>query len=154
MLSTKFLRSEFYNTSILTNNVAPYKLFEPVTPRFDAYETAESFINGMDNTNVNIIRVYNKQIQKYEYMTMNDIWKVYKVDGNSLNTLFAISPEVKLDKLVYVAAMSSAHPAKEYGKENYITFLTRISKLPGIKSEMALYRMNTISEREEMVTWE
>ena len=152
-LSTKFLRSEFYNTSILTNNVAPYTLFEPVTPRFDAYETAESFINGMDNTNVNIIRVYNKQIQKYEYMTMNDIWKVYKVDGNSLNTLFAISPEVKLDKLVYVAAMSSAHPAKEYGKENYITFLTRISKAPGIKSEMTLYRMNTISEREEMVTW-
>jgi hypothetical protein len=56
----------------------------------------------MDNTNVNIIRVYIKQIQKYEYMTMNDIWKVYTVDGNSLDTLFAISPEVKLDKLVYV----------------------------------------------------
>jgi carotenoid cleavage dioxygenase-like enzyme len=34
------------------------------------------------------------------------------------------------------------------------TFLTRISKIPGIKSQMTLYRMNTISERKEMVTWE
>lgn len=103
----------------------------------------------MDNTNVNVYRIYNKTIRNFEYMTLNDIWKVYQIDSRSLATMSAIVPEVRFNKLVFVTVTSSAHPVKEYGKENYITFLTSISKMPTVKSQMTLFRMNTVATREE-----
>lgn len=122
-------------------------------PPFNELQIIESLMHSMDNVNVNVYRIYNKSLKKYEYMTVANMWKVYQIDQN-LGTIGPVQPELDVNKFIYVAAESIAHPVKEYGTDNYLTFLTSISKFPQYKSQMSLFRMNTVAEREKVTTWD
>lgn len=153
-MSARFLYTDFYNFSLADNNIKPFLTFEPLEPRLKGTEIPEAFIRNMDNTNVNIYRIFNAETDQFEYMALNDIWKVYQFNPRNLITMGPVTPDVDINKLVYVTITSSAHPVKEFKKETYITFLMTLSKVPDIKSNIRLFRMRSVSKREEIAKWD
>ncbi|XP_076083227.1 beta,beta-carotene 15,15'-dioxygenase-like [Mytilus galloprovincialis] len=152
-MSARFLRTTYFNESIAANTIAPYAQFGPLNPRFDMIEKMEAIANQIDNLNVNIYRVRNAKGGNFEYMTVNDVWEVYQVSDCSLKTLKLISPPTSLKTHLYLPILSSAHPVQEFGRQTYLTFLMSVPELPFLKSFVTLYRMSSIGDREQIVTW-
>ncbi|XP_063420661.1 beta,beta-carotene 15,15'-dioxygenase-like [Mytilus trossulus] len=153
-MSARFLQTEYYKQSLATNTIAPYFQFGKLVPPYNEIEKMESIKNNMENLNVNVYRVRNSKTGQYEYMSVNDVWNVYQIEEETLQTLKLIAPPMKSSSHVYIPGFSSAHPIKEFGKETYLTYQMSVSIVPYMKSIITLYRMTSVGDREEIVTWD
>ncbi|CAG2213803.1 BCDO1 [Mytilus edulis] len=78
--STNILKSDFYKDSIAKDDIAPYLMFESVKPSFNEFQKMEALLRGIDNMNVNVYRFFNRQGNNYEYVVLNDFWKIYQIN--------------------------------------------------------------------------
>ena len=152
--SVNFLRSGTYNISTATNDIANFFTFETVTPPFPLAEREMSVLKGMDNTNINVYRVFNEFTKEFEYLTLSDTWKVYLIEPLSTGTIGAVNAEVPPGISAFVSIMSSAHPLPEHNSTHHFTFLTSVSVMPGIKSRLSVVRIKSTSQRELVAQWE
>lgn len=117
----------------------------------------EALVRGIDNMNVNVYRFYNKKYRTYEYVALNDFWKIYQIGAQSLDTISSISAALPhpghSGSFAFLSLLSSAHPLPEYGTTNHFTFVSSVSLIPGIKSKISLVRIKSAEEREEVVQW-
>ncbi|CAG2221024.1 BCDO1 [Mytilus edulis] len=153
-MSARFLQTEYYKQSLATNTIAPYFQFGKLVPPYNEIEKMESLKNNMENLNVNVYRIRNSKTGQYEYMSVNDVWNVYQIEKDTLQTVNLIAPPMKSSSHVYIPGFSSAHPIKEFGKETYFTYQMSVSIVPYMKSIITLYRMTSVGDREEIVTWD
>jgi len=144
--------SNSYNQSIATNNVAPYLMLDSPEPPFGFEEEIESFRNGPDNMNVNI---FNFGGDDEDFVVVSDYWNVYTVDPRTLATLKAVSPPLpNTHKSEFSIVLGTAHPLPEPGTNNFLTFLTVASAIPGQKSKMIFTRTKSAEQREVIATVE
>lgn len=157
--TTKFLQSDFYTKSIASNDIVPYLMFESVTPPFNEFQKLEALARGIDNMNVNIVRFTNGNSGNFEYVTLNDFWKIYEVEPLSLSTKKSITAGIPHMKHLtrsagFLSLLSSAHPLPEHATNNHVTFLSSVSLIPGIKSKITLVRIKSADDREAIAEWE
>ncbi|KAL5005772.1 hypothetical protein ScPMuIL_016930 [Solemya velum] len=165
--SAKFLYSDFYRDSVSRNDIAPYLLFQTVTPAFNEFQKLESLVRGIDNMNVNVYQFKNESTS--EYFVFSDYWKMYEINGINLATKRSVTPPVPAPSIGtkwhpaappmgggfgFLSFLSSAHPLPEYGTSNFLTFLSSISLVPGIKNRMSLIRIISGEKREAIASWE
>ncbi|XP_045191017.2 beta,beta-carotene 15,15'-dioxygenase-like [Mercenaria mercenaria] len=151
--STRMVYSDSYNLSLATNDIAPYLMLDEVVPPFDIVKELESFKNGPDNMDVNIFNFGGKGI---DFVIVSDYWNLYTIDPYSLVTLKGVHPPVPnttagLDQAI---VLGSAHPLPEYGTDNYLTFVSAATPIPGQKSKLILTRTKSSSERQPIATIE
>nr|WKB14787.1 BCO1 protein [Sinohyriopsis cumingii] len=155
--STKFLQSDSYKASMRSHTIVPYLLFEGVDPPFNEIEKITALIRGIDNMNVNVYRFYDAHHHQYQYVALNDYWKVYNFDPKSLSTVKSINAEVPDgtpdSSLAFLSFLSSAHPLPEMGTTNHFTFVSSVSLVPGFKSKIELIRIKSAMERELIAKW-
>ncbi|XP_071164181.1 retinoid isomerohydrolase-like [Mytilus edulis] len=153
--SQDFLRSETYNVSNEINDIANYLTFESVSPPFPLNRREISVLNGFDNTNINVYRLFNEEKKSYEYIALTDAWKVYQFEPTSINTIGDIDPPNPRGTYIgFIDTMSSAHPVPEYNSSYHFTFLTSVSLIPKVKSRLSVIRMKSAFERELVAQWE
>lgn len=151
--STRMIYSDSYNQSLATNDIAPYLMLDEVDPPFDIIKELESFKNGPDNMNVNIFNFGGKEI---DFVVVSDYWNLYTIDPHTLITLKGIHPPVPntpsgLDQAII---LGSAHPLPEYGTDDYLTFVSAATPIPGKKSKIIFTRTKSSSEREVIASIE
>ena len=155
--STKYLQSDFYRKSVDKNDIVPYLMFESVNPPFDEFQKMEALVRGIDNMNVNIYRFFNQKADIYEYVVLNDFWKIYQVNPHGLETIKSVTADLphkgQSGMFVFLSFLSSAHPLPEFGTSNPITFVSSVSLVPGIKSRITLVRIKSMDIREEIAHW-
>ncbi|XP_062614555.1 beta,beta-carotene 15,15'-dioxygenase-like, partial [Saccostrea cucullata] len=151
--STKFLQSEFYKESMDKHDIAPYLLFESVDPPFNFLQRLKALVRGIDNMNVNVYKFGDGNI-----VALNDFWKVYQIDSDSLQTLSSFSAPVHVHKspsaFSFLNFLSSAHPLPESGTSNHLTYLSSVNVIPGMKSKISLVRIKSTQDREIITSWE
>jgi hypothetical protein len=79
-----------------------------------------SVLKGMDNTNINVYRVFNEFTKEFEYLTLSDTWKVYLIEPLSTGTIGAVNAEVPPGISAFVNMMSSAHPLPEHNSTHHL----------------------------------
>lgn len=155
--STRFLQTSFYNDSCRKKDIAPYLLFEGVIPKFNEAQKLEALVRGIDNMNVNVYELFNKDSGENEYVALNDYWKVYIFDQGNLETIGSYTAEIpksnRTESFGFLNFLSSSHPLPEYGTTNHFTFLTSVSVIPSIKSTISLIRINSIEQRQLVAQW-
>lgn len=155
--STKFLKSNFYKDSLSSNDIAPYLMFESVQPPFNEFQKMEALVRGIDNMNVNVYRFFNKKDKTFEYVALNDFWKIYQITHDSLDTISSITTVLPhpghSGGFAFLSFLSSAHPLPEYGTTNHFTFVSSVSLIPDMKSKISLVRIKSATDREEVVQW-
>ncbi|XP_062615214.1 beta,beta-carotene 15,15'-dioxygenase-like [Saccostrea cucullata] len=151
--STKFLQSEFYKESMDKHDIAPYLLFESVDPPFNFLQRLKALVRGIDNMNVNVYKFGDGNI-----VALNDFWKVYQIDSDSLQTLSSFSAPVHVHKspsaFSFLNFLSSAHSLPESGTSNHLTYLSSVNVIPGMKSKISLVRIKSTKNREIITSWE
>lgn len=156
--STRFLASSFYNDSMTSASIAPYLLFDSVSPSFTFLERMKAIYHGIDNMNANVVRL-PRDDGGYDYLALSDFWKVYEIFPDRLGTGTAVTSPLKgshgtLLNNLFLNLLSSAHPLPEPRTDKYLTFLSSISVLPWIPSRMQLVRVLSTSQREVVASWE
>nr|KAG5708348.1 hypothetical protein BaRGS_034379 [Batillaria attramentaria] len=155
--STRFLASGFYHDSMEMGSIAPYLLFDKVTPPFDFFERLQALYNGIDNMNVNVYR-FTSASGGYDYVALSDFWNSYQISPTNLSTgsLMAASlrnPDGSSLGGGFLNLLSSAHPLPEPGTDNHLTFLSSVSLLPWERNLMELVRIRSTLDREVVASW-
>lgn len=94
IFSTRFIQSGFYMDSMESNIIAPYLLFETVSPPFGFFDRLKCLARGIDNMNVNVYEFTNPKSMKKEYAALSDFWVIYKINIQNLSTEAKIKPTV------------------------------------------------------------
>ena len=155
----RFLQSDFYKASKKTDDIAPYLMFEGVKPDFNEVQKLEALARGIDNMNVNVYSVYNSDIGRYQYLALNDFWKVYEFFPNNLTTIGHVTAPIPKSHVTgtgsfeFLSFLSSAHPLPEVGKKSQFTFVSSVSLIPGIKSKISLVRILNVNKRQIVAQW-
>ena len=156
--STKFIQSEFYQTSRQQNTIAPWLMFESVKPPFNEIEKLHALIRGIDNMNVNVVKFKDIESKSDSFVALNDFWKIYEIDPGTLQTVRSITATVprggKTGSFSFLSFLSSAHPLPEHGTNNHISFVSSVSLIPGIKSKITAVRILSPEKRESIAQWE
>lgn len=145
------MQSNFYNDSQTLNDVAPYLLFEGTNPPFEFLERIRSLLNGIDNTNINVLKVGSNASC---FMAVSDFWHSYEFNPISLETVSRLEPDLPLDtiwtKFRLIPIPSTAHPVPEYRNPNsLINIYSLLSPLQGLFGEsVQVVRMKNGLERE------
>lgn len=152
------LQSSFYQMSERNMDIASFLMFEGVSPAFSEIQRLEALSRGIDNMNVNVYSVYNKELNGTEYFTLNDFWKVYKFDPFDLSTLGPVTASTPMKErtvgnLGFLSFLSSAHPLPEKKTSSHFTFLSSVSLVPWMKSTISLIRINSLTDRELVARW-
>ena len=145
--SAKFAGTEFYNTSLEINDIALYQIFDSTIPQMTVAQNLVALSHGMDNMNINIYNFTDGCV------ILSDTWKSYAIDCETLDTIKPVSPPFH-NGVAYVNQMSSAHPIPEVGTTNHFTFLTSVSKFPGIKHKITLFRISSTNGRGKIAEFE
>ncbi|GFN92086.1 beta,beta-carotene 15,15'-monooxygenase [Plakobranchus ocellatus] len=161
LFSTKFIRSNFYKDSIRSKTIAPYLLFQSVTPPFSIYEKAQCLMNGIDNMNINVYAFKHPKNKKIEYAVLSDFWILYKISLPKLSTKHRVVPRMKqaqhyiagVGGLGFLNLLSSAHPLPEPGTDNHLTFLSSVAVMPWADHTMKLIRMKSLKRRRVIAQW-
>ncbi|GFO04939.1 beta,beta-carotene 15,15'-monooxygenase [Plakobranchus ocellatus] len=160
--STKFIRSDFYKDSTRYRTIAPYLLFQNVTPPFSLFEKLQCLIRGIDNMNVNIYAFKNVETKNIEFAALSDFWISYKVSVLDLSTEYRVVPKLEhsqksglpeLGGIAFLNLLSSAHPLPEPGTENHLTFLSSVAFIPWEDHLIKLVRMKSIQHRQVIAQW-
>lgn len=122
-------------------------------PPFSEQVKLQSLKRLEDNMNVNIYRYYNGQTKKFEYVLLNDCWKLYGVEPIHLTTLPSLNPEIPLQEVEYKGLLSSAHPLPEPGTTNHIEYITSMSLIPGLKHKVQVIRIKATNVREQIAVF-
>jgi len=146
--STQFIKTGYYKESKEKNTIAPWMLFDVAIPAFSWGELAKAVYNGIDNTNINIVRFGGKEDPTY--VAMSDFWTTYSFDPDTLETEAQIKTPVPGGEplIGMIPVASSAHPVPEYGTNNHITFVNIINPLPFMDDVIRLVRVKSLFERE------
>lgn len=152
------LQSEFYQKSQKENDIAPFLMFEGVTPAFNEIQKLEALSRGLDNLNVNVFTFYNEVMKAMDFVVLSDFWKVYQINPSNLSTIGSVTADVpegnsSTGSLAFLSFLSSAHPLPEYGTTNRFTFLSSVSLVPWIKSTISLIRINSTKKRQLVARW-
>lgn len=155
--STRFLASSFYNSSMASNTIAPYLLFEGPQPPFDFIERFQALVNGLDNMNVNVYRLPSAA-GGHDYVALSDYWKAYTFFPRDLRTGPSVVATLQgtggdLASASFLDLLSSAHPLPEGGTEHHLTFLSSVSVLPFVSNRLQLVRIKSTLEREVVASW-
>ena len=129
------------------DDIALYQIFDETIPPMKEEQLLVALSHGMDNMNINIYNFTDGCV------ILSDTWKLYSVDCVTLDTIKPISPALDTG-IGYVNQMSSAHPVPEVGTNNYFTYLTSISVIPGIKHKMIIVRITSTNRREKIAGFE
>ena len=155
---SRFLESDFYTASKATDNIAPYLMFEGVTPKFNEIQKLEALARGIDNMNVNVYSMFNSNEQRYQYVALNDFWKVYEIFPNNLTTIGHVTAPIPKGhasgSFAFLSFLSSAHPLPEANTSNHFTFVSSVSVLPGVKGKISLVRIINVNKRNLVAQWE
>ncbi|PAA65281.1 hypothetical protein BOX15_Mlig008062g1 [Macrostomum lignano] len=162
--SMKFLRTAVFEQSLLRNDIAPYLFFDGVEPAFNLLQRALSLLHGLDNMNVNVVRLRSETYANYSaYLALNDITRSYRFDPVSLDTLGCVKAQAFETEdtnsiLGFLSHLSSAHPLPEFGTDYYLTFVTSIDPKKILQSEwscsVSIVRMTSDTERQVLHTWQ
>ncbi|RUS71169.1 hypothetical protein EGW08_021069, partial [Elysia chlorotica] len=161
LFSTRFIRSAFYKESMKTKTIAPYLLFQAVSPPFSYYEKLKCLMRGIDNMNVNIYAFKNPKNKNTEYAVLSDFWIIYKVSLQKLSTKHRVVPRIKkgshsvasMGGLGFLNLLSSAHPLPEPGTDNHLNFLSSVSFVPWGNHMMKLMRFKSLKRRRVVAQW-
>jgi carotenoid cleavage dioxygenase-like enzyme len=147
--TSRFIQSESYNESLRLNDIALYETLDALSPPLNSSQQKVAFSRGMDNMNVN---VYN---YSGDCVIVNDYWKLYQIDCHSLDAVRSVTPKIPGEDIgfPYASKMSVAHPVREYGTENHLTILQKISMLPVIPHKITLVRIKSAGIREKIAEW-
>ncbi|KAH9489368.1 hypothetical protein Btru_056478 [Bulinus truncatus] len=160
LFSTRFIRSSFYRASKKSKTIAPFLLFQSVSPPFSFVEKVECLLRGLDNMNVNIYAFRNPRNGQMEYAALSDFWLLYKIGIENLATEHRVNPRVSngneyswLQGTAFLDLLSSAHPLPEPGTNNHLTFLSSVSVMPWTRSIISLIRINSLKRRTVVAKW-
>ncbi|XP_012943603.1 beta,beta-carotene 15,15'-dioxygenase-like [Aplysia californica] len=161
LFSTKFIRSRVYRMSQKTNTIAPFLLFQSVTPPFSFFEKVRCLLRGIDNMNINIFRFPHPKKKRHEYAALSDFWISYKIDIDDLSTKRRVVPVIKktpksataLQGSGFLNLLSSAHPVPEPGTNNYLTFLSSVAFYPWDSNVINLIRVKSLKRRKIIAQW-
>ena len=149
--STKMIYSNSYKEALKNNDIAPYLMLDRVDPPFNILQELESFKNGPDNMNVNILNFGNKD--KPGFVVVSDYWNVYQIDPYSLDTIGGFNPPIDgINPLQQAIVLGTAHALPEYGTDNHLTFVTVASPIPQIKSKHILMRTTSAGGRKQVAS--
>ena len=133
-------------------------MFEGVIPKFNEIQKLESLARGIDNMNVNVYSMYNSNERRYQYVALNDFWKVYEFNPSNLTTLGHVTAPVPKGhasgSFAFLSFLSSAHPLPEVNTNNHFTFVSSVSIIPGVKSKISLVRIMNVNKRNLVTQWE
>ena len=161
LFSTRFVRSAFFKESRRTKTIAPYLLFQSVSPPFSYYEKLKCLMRGIDNMNVNIYAFKNPKTKKTEFAVLSDFWIIYKISLQKLSTKHRVVPRIKkahhsvasFGGLGFLNLLSSAHPLPEPGTNNHLNFLSSVSFVPWGDHMMKLVRFKSLKRRRIITQW-
>ena len=132
-------------------------MFEGVTPKFNEIQKIEALARGIDNMNVNVYSIYNVNERRYQYIALNDFWKVYEIHPNNLTTVGHVTAPIPKGhasgSFAFLSFLSSAHPLPEYGTTNHFTFVSSVSVIPGVKSKISLVKIMNVNKRNLVAQW-
>lgn len=157
--STKFVKSQFYTTSMKENDISPAILFGPTQPKFSRVQLWAALLKHIDNMNVNIYRFSSAETRTSgDFVILTDIWGLYRIHPISLDTLGYQYPTVPstggINSFVFRNFLSTAHPLPEYGTSHHFTYLFSLSVIPGVKHRISLIRIKSTNEREVVAQWQ
>lgn len=154
---SRFLQSDFYKASKAMGDIAPYLMFEGVTPNFNEIQKIEALSRGIDNMNVNVYSFYNIDERRHHYVALNDFWKVYEIHPNNLTTIGHVTAPIPKGhsngEFAFLSFLSSAHPLPEPDTPYHFTFVSSVSIIPGIKSKISLVRIMNVNKRHLVAQW-
>lgn len=147
--TSKFVQSETYKESLRINDIAMYETLDALSPPLNLSEQKVAFSRGMDNMNVNI---YN---YSGDCVILNDYWKLYQIDCNTLDTIRSVTAKVPGEDISfpYASKLSVAHPLREYGTDHHLTVLQSISMLPLLPHKLTFVRIKSAGIREKIAEW-
>ena len=138
------------------NDIAPYITMGGTKPPMGFSDKIHAVMRGIDNTNVNVFQ-FGKSINRNKTKTVavSDFWKCYSFDPTSLDTQHVVDPYVPSGNslLSGFPKPSSAHPMKEIGTDNYITFVSALNPIPWFSSSISLIRIISTNKRELITKW-
>lgn len=153
--STKFIQSKGFTESKKENTIAPFILFDRPEPPFTLAEKARQLYNGIDNTNVNI-HAFPKDTNSsdVEFLAVSDFWQSYQIDGESLDTISHVNPELPTYYMLkdHVPLPSTSHPVQEKDKNTFVSFVSYMSPVSFLSNYINVIRIKTASERENIVS--
>lgn len=161
LFSTRFIRSNFYKSSKKSGTIAPYLLFQSVTPPFSYVEKVQCLVRGLDNMNVNIYGFSHTKSGQQEYAALSDFWILYKINIQTLATKHKVVPKVKdtssslswLQDKGFLDLLSSSHPLPEPGTTHHLTFLSSVAVLPWDSNTISLIRIVSMKRRKVVAKW-
>ena len=132
LFSSKFLQTKFYHESLRLHDIAPYVLAGGANPPFSVPQRFKALLNGIDNPNVNIIKIPNDAHTGDDFVAIADFWNGYKINMTTLETAEYIIPDAPFASFFtdpkLVPLPSSAHPVPEYNTTcNKFTFALNIA---------------------------
>lgn len=148
--STNFVKTYFYHHSQRIGDIAPYLLFDITQPKFNRLDRLQQLLHGIDNVNVNIQELKNKE-NGTSFVAVSDFWQVYEIDLSTLKTLKRINakiPQIENPVYDFIPLPATSHPLREYGTDNSIMFLSLFSVFPGTNNRIQIIRIKSVYERE------
>lgn len=152
--TTKFIHTNFYKASCKAHDIAPYLLFQAADPPFSALQKFTEFLNGIDNTNINVFQLGNPNgKEEPEFAAFSDFWHQYQFNHSNLETVGKVAVPVPQGGVLESSGLplpSSAHPVMEYGTSNYITYVSAMNPIPFFSSTIRIIRMKSLYHREQI----
>jgi len=148
--TSEFVNTKWYEQSKALNDIAPFMLFDSAIPPFSFSQKLQGFYNGIDNTNINIIRVAGDLGQEPTFIAMSDFWETYSFDLQTLKTLehvVAAMPD-ETSTFSMIPKASTSHPLQEFGSNDIITFAGVANPLPFFSNSIKLIRIKSLYDRE------
>ena len=93
LFSSKVLPTNFYQESLRIHDIAPYVLAGGANAPFSVAQRLKALLNGIDNPNVNIIKIPNDAHTGDDFVAIADFWKGYKINMTTLETAEYIIPD-------------------------------------------------------------
>ena len=153
LYSSQLILSHYYKDSLKHNKVAPYLLFDETEPPFNFLERAVSLFNGIDNTNVNVLKFGEGDSGTFQ--ALSDFWHTYEFDPVSLDTHKAVFADLPHGDGIITRRFpipSSAHPLKDPATGHHITFYSLLNPLPGFENSINVIRILSATKREHIAT--
>jgi beta-carotene 15,15'-monooxygenase/beta,beta-carotene 9',10'-dioxygenase len=62
VFNSKFLHSDFYTDSASLGYIASYLVLDSVAPSLGVWGRIQALINGIDNTNINVVKIGGRKV--------------------------------------------------------------------------------------------
>ena len=147
--TAKLLKSDFYIESNSTKDIAVAQLFSPTEPPLtfnfsDIPELMTFLSNGTDNPNMNVFNLSGNCVAFGFGFPSNDL------SCYSLESVATFSPTIPNAVLKYpfLIKFKSSQMLPEFGTDNHVTMVMKLSVLPLINHEIIIARVLNIVDYE------